>query len=102
VLSELLLFLSALLSGAVLRVLYFFASALAKSTRLTVMRYIFDVLWCVTAFCAFAAFTVYLCGGVFLPYVLLGFLAGLTLGSLVFQKRITHVSRDPTPRHKSE
>jgi len=82
-LQEFLLFLTALSAGAVLRALYFGAATLAKHTRLSVMRYVLDVLWCGVAALTYAAFTVFLCGGVFLPFTLLGFFAGLGLGSLM-------------------
>ncbi|MCL2798237.1 MAG: hypothetical protein FWD58_09340 [Firmicutes bacterium] len=82
-LQELLLFLTALLSGITLRALYSGAALLAGSTRLAAMRYALDVLWCAAAFSAFAAFTLFLCAGVFLPFVLLGILGGLVVGELI-------------------
>ena len=81
-LQDLLLLLAAILSGAALRVLYLGASALARATRLAAVRCIFDALWCAAAFLYFAAFTVFLCDGVFMPFALLGLMGGLLAGSL--------------------
>ena len=83
-LAELLLFFTSIALGMTLRVLYFLLSLLAKSTRLKAVCYVLDVIWCAFAFGAFAALTVFLGGGNFETFTVMGILAGLGIGSLVF------------------
>jgi len=82
ILSEFLLFLAAIISGTLLCALYFFAARIAKNTGLKAISYIFDILWCAAAFCAYAALSVFLCGGAFKAFVLTGLISGLGIGSL--------------------
>ena len=93
--SELLLFLTAIALGMVLRALYYLLSLLAKSTSLKAMRYITDVVWCAVAFLAFAALTMFLGGGAFETFTVIGILAGLGIGSLVFMTLSTAKTEEP-------
>ena len=82
--TQFLLFLAFLGLGATLRVLYFLAALLAKSTHLKAMHYIFDVIWCAIAFISFAAMVFLLHDGKFEGYMLLGICAGLGIASVIF------------------
>jgi len=82
--AEILLFLTAIALGMVLRGLYLCLGLIEKYSRVKALRYITDVIWCAVAFLAFAALTMYLGGGVFKTFTLLGILAGLGIASLIF------------------
>jgi len=91
-LQEFLLFIFAILLGGMLRFLYTFTAWVAKKTKLRFMRYVMDVVWCSLAFVAFVALTLFLGGGEFKTFTLLGILAGVGLASLLFLKKSTNNS----------
>ena len=84
-LHEFLLFLFAVAVGIALRFVYLGAEKLAKSTHIGAVRFVFDTLWCALLFAGLAVFTMFLTDGIFRPYVPLGLLAGLGLGSIIIR-----------------
>jgi len=85
-LSQLLLFSTSIALGSVLGGIYFLLNLLARSTKLRAMHYIFDVVWCALAFVGFSALTIFLAGGSFYMFTLLGMLAGIGVSALLFSK----------------
>jgi len=74
--SQILLFLIAILYGIILRSLYFAQTKLAKYGKSRVLKIMLDSLWCILSFGGFFLMSFFLAEGSFYFFMLMGSLSG--------------------------